>query len=98
MTTNPNEIRLDEEDRASLARIADKNRKSWREVFREAIATYEQSTVPADEVDIDEEIRAVFGVEPDALEEVSLEEVQHIFAKCSGSLADDIIADREDRL
>ncbi len=45
MTTNPNTIRLDDEQRASLARIADKNGKPWREVFREAIATYEQRTV-----------------------------------------------------
>ena len=97
MTTNPNEIRLDDEERASLARIADKNGKSWREVFREAIATYEQSTVPADEVDMDEEIRATFGMESDALESVSLEEMRQILAKCP-SLADEITADREDRL
>lgn len=56
MVTNPNEICLDEEDRASLTRITNKNGKPWREVFREAIATYEQRTVPADEGDIDEEI------------------------------------------
>ena len=40
VTTNPTTIRLDDEQRASLARIADKNGKSWREVFRGAIATY----------------------------------------------------------
>lgn len=42
MATNLSDIRLDEEEKAALARIADKNGKSWREVFREAIATYEQ--------------------------------------------------------
>ncbi len=51
MATNLNEIRLDEEDKASLARIADKNGKSWRDVFREAIATYEQHlTVSSDDI------------------------------------------------
>ena len=98
MATNPNDIRLNKGEKASLAQLADKNGKPWRAVFREAMATYEQGTVPADEVDIDEEIRAEFGVEPDELEEVSLKEVQQILAKCSGSLAEDIIADREDRL
>lgn len=98
MATNPNDIRFDEEQKAALARIADKNGKPWREVFREAIAAYESGAVPVDEVDIDEEIRAVLGIEPDALEPVSLEEMQQILAKCSGSLAADIIADREDRL
>ncbi|MGE0683787.1 MAG: hypothetical protein AB7P69_23160 [Candidatus Binatia bacterium] len=98
MATNPNEIRLNKEERERLASVADKNGKPWRDVFRDAIATYEQSTVPADEVDIDEEIRAVFGMNPEDLEPVSLEEMRQILAKCSGSLAADIIADREDRL
>jgi hypothetical protein len=97
MATNPDDIRLDKEEKASLARVADKNGKPWREVFRTAIATYEQGAVPADEVDIDEEIRAVLGVEPDAVEDVSLEEMRRILAKCP-SRAADIIADREDRL
>ena len=98
MATNPNEIRLNKEERERLANVADRNGKPWRTVFREAIATYEQSTVPAGEVDIDEEIRALFGVEPEELKPVSVERMRAILAKCSGSLAADIIADREDRL
>ena len=43
--TNPNTIHLDDEQRESLARVADKKRKPWREVFREAIAAYEHQTV-----------------------------------------------------
>ncbi len=98
MATNPDDIRLDKEDKTSLARVADKNGKPWREVFREALATYEQGAVPADEVDIDEEIRELFGVEPEELKQVSVERMREILSKCSGSLAADIIADREDRL
>lgn len=97
MATNPNEIRLSKEERERLASVADKNGKPWREAFREAIAQYEQG-IPGDEVDIDEEIRAVFGIRPEDLEPISLEEMRQILAKCSGSLAADIIADREDRL
>jgi hypothetical protein len=97
MATNPNEIRLSKEDRERLASVADKNGKPWREAFREALSKYERG-IPDDEVDIDEEIRAVFGMNPEDLEPVSLEEMRQILAKCSGSLAADIIADREDRL
>jgi len=98
MATNPNDIRLNEEERQRLARAADKNGKPWREAFREAMAKYEQGTVPDDEVDIDEEILALFGVQPEKLKPVSLERMREILSECSGSLAADIIADREDRL
>lgn len=98
MTTNPNEIRLNKDERERLASIADRNGKSWRAVFHEAIAAYEQSTVPVNEVDIDEEIRELFGTEPEELKPVSIERMHEILSKCSGSLAADIIADREDRL
>jgi hypothetical protein len=97
MATNPNEIRLSKEERERLARVADKNGKPWHEAFREALAQYEQG-LPGEEVDIDEEIRAVLGIEPEDLEPVSVEEMRQILAKCSGSLAADIIAEREDRL
>lgn len=96
MATNPNEIRLSKEERERLASVADKNGKPWREAFREAIAQYEQG-LPGDEVDIDEEIRAVFGIEPEELKPVSLERVREILSKVPGSMADDIIADRGDR-
>lgn len=62
------------------------------------MAKYEQETVADDEVDIDEEILALFGVEPEALKPVSLARMREILSQCSGSLAADIIADREDRL
>ena len=58
-------------EKASLAQLADKNGKPWREVFREAMATYEQGIVPADEVDIDEEIRAeLVGIQQAAREAI----------------------------
>lgn len=98
MATNPNDVRLNEEERQRLARAADRNGKPWREAFREAMAKYEQGTVPDDEVDIDEEILVLFGVDPKDLQPVSLERMREILAKCSGSLAADIMADREDRL
>ena len=98
MATNPSDIYLDEEEKERLARVADKNGKPWREVLHEAIATYEQGIVPANEVDIDEEIRELFGVEPEELKQVSVERMREILSKCSGSLAADIIADRADRL
>ena len=96
MATNPNEIRLSKEERERLASIADKNGKPWREAFREALSKYERG-IPDDEVDIDEEIRAVFGIEPEELRPVSLERVREILSKVPGSMADDIIADRGDR-
>jgi hypothetical protein len=98
MATNPNDIRLNEEERQRLARAADRNGKPWREAFREAMAKYEQGTVPDDEVDIDEEILVLFGVDPKDLKPVSPERMREILSQCSGSLAADIIADREDRL
>jgi transcriptional regulator with XRE-family HTH domain len=96
MATNPNEIRLNKEERERLASIADKNGKPWRETFREALSKYERG-VPDDEVDIDEEIRTVFGIEPEELKPVSLERVHEILSKVPGSMADDIIADRGNR-
>lgn len=45
MATNPSDIHLNEEERTFLARVADKNGKPWREVFREAITTYERGTI-----------------------------------------------------
>jgi predicted DNA-binding protein len=96
MATNPNEIRLSKEDRERLASVADKNGKPWREAFREALSKYERD-IPDDEVDIDEEIRAVFGIEPEELKPVSLERVREILSKVPGSMVDDIIADRGDR-
>ena len=97
MATNPKSIRLNDEGRQRLAHLADRNGKPWRETFREAIANYERN-VPDDEMDIDEEIRALFGVEPEELPDVSLERMREILSQCSGSLSADIIADREDRL
>lgn len=44
MATNPKDIHLDDEEKESLARVADQNGKPWRDVFREAIATYERGT------------------------------------------------------
>lgn len=52
MATNPNDIHLGEEEKKSLARIADRNGKPWRDVFREAIATYERgAAVPRDDIE-----------------------------------------------
>lgn len=96
MATNPNEIRLSKEERERLANIADKNGKPWREAFHEALSKYERG-IPDDEVDIDEEIRAVLGIEPEELKPVSLERVREILSQVPGSMADDIIADRGDR-
>jgi hypothetical protein len=96
MATNPDDIRLNEQERAQLARAADKNGRSWREVLHEALSKYELG-IPDDEVDIDEEIRAVLGIEPEELKPVSLERVREILSKVPGSMADDIIADRGDR-
>ena len=93
MTVNPEDIQLNPEQKRLLAECAEKNGKPWQSILQQALRL-----ASTDEVDVDEEIRAVFGMEPEALEEVSLEEMQQILAKCSGSLAVDISADREERL
>lgn len=96
MAIDPNDIRLSEADKQLLARAADKNGKSWRETFREALSPYERG-IPDDEVDIDEEIRVVLGIEPEELKPVGLERVREILSKVPGALADDIIAARRKR-
>jgi len=62
MTNNPKDIRLNAEDRQRLALVADKKGTSWRTVFREAIANYEQTFVPAEEMH-----RAVSALEEDTV-------------------------------
>ena len=96
MAIDLNAIRLSEEDKLLLLRAAEAGGKTWRETLHEALSPYEQGILD-DEVDIDEEIRDVFGVEPNELKPVGLERVREILSKVPGSLADDIIAERRRR-
>ena len=90
----------DHEHRTKRAGLTDNARGVLNRLLKanSPLSTYEQGIVPANEVDIDEEIRALFGVEPEELKQVSVERMREILSKCSGSLAADIIADRADRL
>ena len=93
MATNPNDIRLSEEDKELLAKTANKNGKPWRDVFRDAMAKY-----AAEDEGLDVEFMDWCAEQVRGKDVISLEEARCILAKCSGSLAQDIIADREDRL
>ena len=100
MATNPEEIRLTNDYRQRLAKLADQHGTSWQKLLDSLMTQSEQIQQKSDEldlVDIDAEYRELFGHE---IEEkpVSQERIEQIAAKCSGSFAQDIIDDREDRL
>ena len=97
MATNPNDIQLNEAEKQMLATVADRHGKPWSEVLRAALAAY----VPIDvegEVDLRAEYRELFPDCDTGQKPVSLERMHQILSKVAGSLASDIIADREDRL
>lgn len=97
MTTNLNDIQLNETDKEMLAKVAETKGKPWRDVFQDALTRYAQTHL-GEEVDLLAEYRELFpGLNPEQ-QPVSLERIRHILSKVSGSLAADIIADREDRL
>jgi predicted DNA-binding protein len=100
MATNPEDIRLTDDYRQRLAKLADQQGTTWQTLLDEAVEHIEQTQRKSDEielVDIAAEYRELFG---HAIEEkpVSRERIEQIAAKCSGSFSQDIIDDREDRL
>lgn len=98
MATNPNDIRLSEEDKALLAKAADTNGKPWHDVFRDALAQYTLSRTTDKHYDLDTEFLDWCAQELAGKEIISHAEARRILAKVSESLAAEIIADREDRL
>ena len=95
MTTDPNAIRLNREDKELLAKVADKNGQPWREALRNALAQYEQASSEDD--GLDNEFMDWCAEEVSGKKIISLEEARRILSKVPGSMADDIIADRGDR-
>jgi hypothetical protein len=94
MATDPNDICLSEEDKELLVKVADKNGKPWRSVFWDAITKYAQASSRQEEPWLDTEYMDSCAAEVHA--HVSLERMRQILSKVSGSLAEDVIADRTD--
>lgn len=94
MAINPHDIRLSEEQQWRLAKAAAQNGTSWQEVLDDALARLE---CPDDEMDLAEDYQELFPTHELGQQPVSLEWMRHILSKCSGSLAEDIVADCEDR-
>jgi hypothetical protein len=78
-----------------LAEESGKNGKELASALREAVDAYLKRSA---EVDLAAEYRELFPGHEIGEESVSLERMREILAKCTGPLADDIIADRKDRL
>ncbi len=93
MAIDPKELSPETLDALSeLAEESGKNGKELSTALREAVDAYLRRS--DDEVDLAAEYRELFpGHEIDE-EPVSVERMRKILSKCSGSLADDIIADR----
>lgn len=94
MDINPHDIRLSEGQQRRLAKVAEQNGTSWQEVLDDALTRLECRD---DEMALAEEYRELFPTHELGQQPVSLEWMRHILSKCSGSLAEDIVADREDR-
>ncbi len=112
MATNPEDIELGKEEKASLARAADRNGKPWREFFRKAIASYEQDT-PNGEKQASAALPSGFDEDTEYLElcmedlreieadlgseALTLEAAEGILCNVSGSMLEDVNEDRGDR-
>ncbi|HXG22349.1 MAG TPA: hypothetical protein VNN62_25175 [Methylomirabilota bacterium] len=94
MATNPDDIRLSEEQKRLIAERADRSGQPWQAILQEALA----SESAKDDEGLDTEFMDWCAEQVGGKDVISLEEARRILAKCSGSFAQDIIADREDRL
>lgn len=97
METNPSDIQLNEAEKQLLATVADRSKKPWAEVFQDALAKYVEGSSEG-EMDLMAEYRDLFPDCKAGQKPVSLEQMRQLLSRVSGSLAADIIADREDRL
>jgi hypothetical protein len=95
MATNLDDIRLSEEQKRLIAERADRNGKPWQTILQEALAS---ESAKKDDEGLDTEFMDWCAEQVCGKDVISLEEARRILAQCSGSLARDIIADREDRL
>jgi hypothetical protein len=96
MATNPSDIQLTEANKQRVATIADREGKPWAVVLQDALTTYGESSGKG-EVDLESEYRELFPDCEAGQKPVSLERMRELLSKVSGSLAADILADREDR-
>ncbi len=95
MATDPNDIRLSPEQKQRLALVANKNGKQWQDVLDDALTHVEQVGSRNAESWLDTEYMDSCAAE--VHKHVSFERMRQILSKVSGSLADDVIADRGDR-
>lgn len=94
MAIHSHDIRLSEDQQRRLARLAEQHGTSWQEVLDDALTRLE---CLGDELALAEEYRELFPTHEPGQEPVSLEWMRHLLSQCSGSLAEDIVADRDDR-
>ena len=94
MATNPDDIRLSEEQKRLIAERADRNGQPWQTVLQEALAPESAK----DDEGLDTEFMDWCAEQVRGKDVILLEEVYRILVQCSGSLVQDIIADWEDRL
>jgi hypothetical protein len=96
--TDANDIRLIPEQQQRLAKVADQNGQSWQAAFDDALTQLERKSRTDEEHDLDTEFLELCVEEIRGRKPVSLARMREILSKVSGSMAQDIIADREDRL
>lgn len=98
MVTDPNDIRLSPEQQQRLAKVANQHGQSWQAAFDDALAQLERKSRTDEDHELDTEFLALCAEEIRGRKPVSLTRMREILSKVSGSMAQDIIADREDRL
>ena len=96
MATNPNDIYLSEEQKRQIAEWADQNGKPWQTALQTMLEP--SNAENAEEDWLDTEFMEWCAEQVRGKTVISLEEARRVLAKVSGSLSDNIIADRADRL
>ena len=98
MAIHPDDIALGAEEKAALARVANLNGKPWREVLRDALASYEYgATLPRADEGLDSAFMDWCAEAVRGKEILSLADAHRILASCAGAFAQDVLDDRGDR-
>ena len=113
MTTNPEEIRLTDDYRKRLARVADEQGTTWQTLLDRFVTQIEQTKSNGEPppsaplppgVDEDTEYLALcmeelrqMEAEPGGAKKPTIEDAWRILSAVPGSLVDDINEDRDDR-
>ncbi len=98
MAIDPKDIRLSLEQKQRLAEVADKNGKQWQDVWDDALERYAQASADTEENEgLDTEYIHWCAEQLQGKKLVDLEEVRQALSTIKGSLADEIIAERDER-